>query len=152
MPRKICLAVISLCLLFVLAAIPSAAIAASGGWQAFTAPPGSLNLLDVAVSANYEQDKLLYVLGWDDLFILWRCQNGVWAEVLRSGGDIDSLDKILLAPDGSLLVYGWQAGVPALWHAAGAAAFSVCDMPFRWIAGRWPPTAPCISPGMTGFR
>lgn len=131
MPRKICLAVISLCLLLVIAAIPSAAVAASGGWQAFTAPPGSLNLLDVAVSANYEQDKLLYVLGWDDLFILWRCRNGVWTEVLRSGGDIDSLDKILLAPDGTLLAYGWRAGVPALWHAAGgAAAFSVCDMPF----------------------
>jgi hypothetical protein len=152
MPRKICLAAISLCLLFVFAAIPAAVVHASGGWQTFSAPPGGLNLLDVAVSANYEQDQLLYVLGWDDLFILWRCQNGVWTEVLRSGGDIDSLDKILLAPDGSLLVYGWQAGVPALWHAAGAAAFSVCDMPFPLDCWQVAPDGTLYLAGYDGFQ
>jgi WD40 repeat protein len=117
--------------------IPIPAVNAASGWQAHSIPgTGTLNLLDAAISPNYEQDKTLYILGWDNGFRLWRGQNGTWTEVLRLNGGNDSLDKVMLAP-GGLLLCGLNAGVPAIWHSANnGTTFTIRNAPYaidQWV-------------------
>jgi photosystem II stability/assembly factor-like uncharacterized protein len=83
------------------------------------------NIIDLAISPDYSQDRSLFMLTWGGEFSLWRSLDGgaLWQRVFASAlGSVDSIDMVELSPrygDGSQVVFlaGVEAGNPAIWKS-----------------------------------
>lgn len=91
------------------------------------------DILDLAPSANYDQDGTLFMVTWGGQHSLWRSRSGGarWERVYAgSVADVDSISRVALSPhygDNSQVVFlaGRIGGSPAIWRSMdGGQSFS----------------------------
>ncbi|MBA7640679.1 hypothetical protein ES703_48350 [subsurface metagenome] len=104
---------------------PTDAASDAAEWSTVSIPTdaGISNIIDLAVSSNYNQDNTLFMLTWGGEHNLWRSRNGGegWKKLYSSTlADVDSIDLVELSPQYDsqvVFITGSSNGSSAIWKS-----------------------------------